>query len=158
MVKLVGDIKDDNEEVRTEELELWYRDPVDVVRELMGNPVFRDVMQYSPEQVYRDEAGTDRVVNEMWTGNWWWDMQVSLMSNRVRKKSSHDLLVSETVTSRCNNCATDPIIGQDQAVTVSRRQECLASISDHREHLERYSSSGHFTRDSSRWVLTCRKI
>ncbi|KAF7971991.1 hypothetical protein HWV62_19343 [Athelia sp. TMB] len=77
-VKLVGDIEDDNKDIRTEKLELWYRDPIDVVRELMGNPVFRDVMHYSPEQVYRDKDCEERVVNEMWTGHWWWEMQKRL--------------------------------------------------------------------------------
>lgn len=81
---MVGDVEDDNKDVRTEELELWYRDPIDVVRELMGNPVFRDVMHYSPEQVYRDKDCKERVVNEMWTGHWWWEMQVSLVHPTIK--------------------------------------------------------------------------
>jgi Plavaka transposase len=43
-VTLHGDLLDDTGKARTEQLELWYRDPVEIVRELFGNPMFRDVM------------------------------------------------------------------------------------------------------------------
>ncbi|KAJ7799918.1 hypothetical protein B0H14DRAFT_2901682, partial [Mycena olivaceomarginata] len=36
-------------------VELWWRDPVDCVRELMGNPMFRDAMRFVPEGLYADE-------------------------------------------------------------------------------------------------------
>ena len=54
------------------------RDPIDCIRELIGNPMFRDVMRYAPERVYVDEEGTDRLYDNMWTGNWWWDLQVNM--------------------------------------------------------------------------------
>ncbi len=59
-----------------EEVELWHRDPVDCVRELVGNPVFRDAMRYSPEKLYEDAEGKSGIWNEMWTGEWWWKTQV----------------------------------------------------------------------------------
>ncbi|KAJ7574917.1 hypothetical protein C8J56DRAFT_802318 [Mycena floridula] len=61
----------------TEVLELWHRDPVECVAELLGNPAFAEHQQFAPERHYRDENGTNREYNEMWTGNWWWDVQVS---------------------------------------------------------------------------------
>ena len=76
-IHLNGDVLDDNGKPMTEQLELWYRDPVEVVRELMGNPIFREVMKYTPERVFCDPAGTEAVVNEMWTAEWWWEMQVT---------------------------------------------------------------------------------
>ena len=33
-------------------------------------------MKYAPERVYEDAEGKNRVFNEMWTANWWWDTQV----------------------------------------------------------------------------------
>ena len=51
-----------------EELELWFRDPVECVRELLGNPLFRDQMVYAPERLYEDEEGGAEVWNEMNTG------------------------------------------------------------------------------------------
>jgi hypothetical protein len=59
-----------------ERLELWRRDPVECVQELMENPAFRDHMAYAPERVYKDKEGKVRIYDEMWTANWWWDLQV----------------------------------------------------------------------------------
>jgi hypothetical protein len=39
-----------------EDLELWRRDP---------------------ERVYADKGGKERIYDEMWTADWWWDTQVS---------------------------------------------------------------------------------
>jgi hypothetical protein len=80
-VNLNGDMLDDNGKPMTEHLELWYRDPVKVMQELMGNPIFKEVMRFAPERVYCDSAGMERVVNEMWTAEWWWEMQVSVLSD-----------------------------------------------------------------------------
>ncbi|KAF8152285.1 hypothetical protein B0H34DRAFT_111607, partial [Crassisporium funariophilum] len=62
-----------------EELELWMRDPVECVRELMGNPAFKNFMAYAPEHIFTDEAGTKRVFDEMWTADWWWNTQNDLL-------------------------------------------------------------------------------
>ncbi|KAJ7751238.1 hypothetical protein DFH07DRAFT_745544 [Mycena maculata] len=64
--------------MRKETVELWWRDPVECVRELMGNPMFRDVMRFAPEELYADEKGEIRVINEMWTGDWWKEIQKRL--------------------------------------------------------------------------------
>lgn len=63
--------------MRREQNELWWRDPVECVAELMGNPVFRNAMRYAPEKLYADRDETDEVVNEMWTASWWWELQAS---------------------------------------------------------------------------------
>ncbi len=75
---LTGDRLDSEGNNLTERLELWYRDPVDCIRELMGNPMFRDVMKYAPEKLFSDSQGSTAVINEMWTASWWWDLQVCL--------------------------------------------------------------------------------
>ncbi|KAJ7246428.1 hypothetical protein C8J57DRAFT_1081604 [Mycena rebaudengoi] len=74
-VALKGDLKDEDGNEIVENLELWYRDPVDCIRELMGNPVFRDVMQYTPQKLYEDKEGKSEVINEMWSAAWWWNLQ-----------------------------------------------------------------------------------
>ena len=60
-----------------EELELWRRDPVDCVRDLIGNPAFAASMEFAPERVFVDEERSNRVINELWTADWWWETQVS---------------------------------------------------------------------------------
>ncbi|KAI9459627.1 hypothetical protein HD554DRAFT_2206981 [Boletus coccyginus] len=62
----------------TKELELWMCDPVACIRELMGNPAFDGSMVYAPEKVYTDTEGRTHQYDEMWTADWWWDMQTRL--------------------------------------------------------------------------------
>lgn len=77
MIAVAGDQVDTNGDMLSVELELWRRDPVDCVWELMGNPTFREKMAYTPEHAYEDREGTARIYDEMWTGDWWWETQVS---------------------------------------------------------------------------------
>ncbi|KAJ7870405.1 hypothetical protein B0H13DRAFT_2556335 [Mycena leptocephala] len=66
--------------MRGETVELWFRDPVECVRELIGNPMFRNAMRFGPEELYTDEKGQIRLFEEMWTGDWWKEIQ-TLLSN-----------------------------------------------------------------------------
>jgi hypothetical protein len=79
--EITGDEPDerDHSKKRTEVVELWRRDPVECIRELIGNPAFRDHMRYAPERVFKDETGKNQVFDETWTGEWWWKTQVSLL-------------------------------------------------------------------------------
>ncbi|KAK6971930.1 hypothetical protein R3P38DRAFT_3336442 [Favolaschia claudopus] len=75
MITVAGNRLDENGDLMTEELELWRRDPVECIRELMGNPIFKKHMAYAPERVYTNTKGTNRVWDEMWTADWWWTLQ-----------------------------------------------------------------------------------
>lgn len=70
---------DDDEDgnPRIEKCELWWRDPLDCIAELIGNPEFEESISYVPEKVFADEKMEDRWYDEMWTGDWWWETQVS---------------------------------------------------------------------------------
>ncbi|KAG7085416.1 hypothetical protein E1B28_002977 [Marasmius oreades] len=70
-----GDRVNEDGEKLTEELELWMRDPVECVRELIGNPVFHDVIRYAPEKQYVDPQKLNERIGEMWTAEWWWELQ-----------------------------------------------------------------------------------
>jgi hypothetical protein len=99
-------LTDDGEPVPPERLELWRRDPVECVKELMGNPIFK--LQYAPQKHFTDEEGTNRVFDEMWTGDWWWNTQVKLPY-----LSEHKLMrdyIKEKVTNRFNHCPPYSII------------------------------------------------
>lgn len=69
-----------------EQLELWRRDPVECIKELMGNPALKDSLKYAPEQVFLDEKGKVRVFDEMWTADWWWNTQVGMSLALVLKE------------------------------------------------------------------------
>ena len=72
---------EDGNSMGAEELELWRRDPVECVRELIGNPAFAESTEFAPEKVFADEARTNRIINETWTADWWWDTQVRLLNS-----------------------------------------------------------------------------
>jgi hypothetical protein len=76
IVTVQGDILDDNRLRMVEDLEVWFRDPVECVRELLSNPAFVDYTSFAPECVYSDSEGKERIFDEMWTGDWWWETQV----------------------------------------------------------------------------------
>ncbi|KAF7371562.1 hypothetical protein MVEN_00011400 [Mycena venus] len=73
--EIVGDETDARGNAKKEEVEFWKRDPIECIKELMGNAAFRDKMRYAPQKVYRDKDGKRREFNEMWTRDWWWNLQ-----------------------------------------------------------------------------------
>ncbi|KAJ7775451.1 Zn-finger domain-containing protein [Mycena metata] len=77
IVTAAGNRLDENDELMSEELELWMRNPVECIKELMSNPAFRDHMAYAPERVYSSPEGNEesRIFDEMWTAEWWWKLQ-----------------------------------------------------------------------------------
>ncbi|KAJ8521884.1 hypothetical protein ONZ45_g1435 [Pleurotus djamor] len=78
VVTVHGDLVDGKGQAMIEELELWRRDPVECVRELLGNPAYKDVLAYSPERVYTRADGVERLFDEAWTADWWWETQATL--------------------------------------------------------------------------------
>lgn len=64
---ITGDTLGEDGDALTEQLDLWRRNPVECIQELIGNPAFREVMQYSPERVYAYQEGDVRIFDEMWT-------------------------------------------------------------------------------------------
>jgi hypothetical protein len=75
--EIEGDQLDEKGRKHKETLHLWKRDPVECIRELIGNPAFRNQMRFAPERAYEDPEGKNRIFDEMWTGDWWWNLQVS---------------------------------------------------------------------------------
>jgi hypothetical protein len=76
--RIKGDQLDGVGNLRTEDVELWHRNPVECIKELMGNPAFNRKQGYAPQKVYKNNDGTNREYSEMWTGNWWWNLQVEM--------------------------------------------------------------------------------
>lgn len=76
VIKAEGDLLDEEGLPRTEDLELWFRDPIECIEELLGNPNFKEYLSFTPERAYADMEGRQRIYDEMWTADWWWNMQV----------------------------------------------------------------------------------
>ncbi|EIW82034.1 hypothetical protein CONPUDRAFT_54600, partial [Coniophora puteana RWD-64-598 SS2] len=74
-VSATGDKRAEDDKPEDDTFEMWMRDPVEAVCELIGNPALKDHLAYAPERVYTDAGGQNRKLDEMWTGNWWWETQ-----------------------------------------------------------------------------------
>ncbi|KAF8482331.1 hypothetical protein JB92DRAFT_3085801 [Gautieria morchelliformis] len=70
-----GDQLDYNGEKCTEELDIRCRDRVVCVNELLANPLLHEHMKFAPEKLFTDDSKEDQIINEMWTAQWWWDLQ-----------------------------------------------------------------------------------
>jgi hypothetical protein len=80
-VDLPGDKLDDEGQPLVEHLELWRRNAVDCVRDLIGNPTFHGVMAYSPHRAFRELEALRQIFDQAWTAEWWWDMQVCVSNS-----------------------------------------------------------------------------
>ena len=63
VVKAAGDHIDENGTAMEEKLELWQHDPVECIKELVGNPAFKEAITYTPERVYANSEGTECYVS-----------------------------------------------------------------------------------------------
>jgi hypothetical protein len=59
-----------------ERLEFHFRDVMECIRSLYGDPQFMHYMAFAPERHYTSPERTCRIYNEMYTGDWWWMVQV----------------------------------------------------------------------------------
>jgi Plavaka transposase len=54
---------------------VYFRDPINCIRSIMQHTPFQYHMAYQPVQKYRDNK---RVYNEMFTSDWWWEVQAEI--------------------------------------------------------------------------------
>ncbi|EJD33711.1 hypothetical protein AURDEDRAFT_33822, partial [Auricularia subglabra TFB-10046 SS5] len=51
-IRVVGDIKDAHGKLLVEKLELWYRDVVEIVSDLLANPAFAHCIDFKPLRLW----------------------------------------------------------------------------------------------------------
>lgn len=74
---IVGTLKDaKGDNFLKEEVEIWVRDIVEVVKELIGNASYGEKLVFVPQRVEINGNPTKQKIDEMWTGNWWMRIQV----------------------------------------------------------------------------------
>ena len=59
--------------------QIYYRNPIDVIKSLWSNPTYANQMVFSPQKLQTSSDKTSRLYNEMWTGDWWWKIQVFIL-------------------------------------------------------------------------------
>ncbi|KAF8054072.1 hypothetical protein FPV67DRAFT_1442201, partial [Lyophyllum atratum] len=74
-LQITGDEKDVGGNLRTEEVELWHRNPVECIQELLENPLIGARNAYTSQRVFRNQDCTNREYGEMNTGDWWPETQ-----------------------------------------------------------------------------------
>ena len=84
---------------------------MECMKELMGNPIFKDSLEYAPQKHFTDEEGNNRVFDEMWNGDWWWNTQVNLLSTCKSEREPMKVFFKEKVTNWVNHCPPYSIIG-----------------------------------------------
>ncbi|QRV91332.1 hypothetical protein RhiJN_19350 [Ceratobasidium sp. AG-Ba] len=57
---------------------LMMRDIEHVIRDIISNPAFREDLVYAPVRVWTTPEKKERVYGDMWTADWWWNMQIRL--------------------------------------------------------------------------------
>lgn len=95
----------------SESFVVYKRNPVDVVRHLLGLTRLRAHMRYGPERHTTVTINGERirVYSEMWTGEWWWRMQVCALNQResIDLTSTRQELIGEGATIAPFIIATD---------------------------------------------------
>ncbi|KAG8919877.1 hypothetical protein FRC02_001306 [Tulasnella sp. 418] len=76
---ITGDLRNAKGQMMTEVVEMYYRDPVEVVEELISRPSLRDHLTYSPMKIYTSPARQNRIYMDMSSGDWWYDIQDKLI-------------------------------------------------------------------------------
>ncbi|KAF7304429.1 hypothetical protein HMN09_00845100 [Mycena chlorophos] len=110
VLTITGDKLDEDGQRMKEEVELWIRDPVECIREIIGNPAFKEHTAYAPERVYSCNPASedDRILDESWTADEWHRLQ-----ERLARLGKHDACVSPVILATDKTKLTD--FGGDKA-------------------------------------------
>ncbi|KAG9084030.1 hypothetical protein FRC06_004268, partial [Ceratobasidium sp. 370] len=76
-VRVTGDKLGPNGQRVTQVVELWYRDILGVIQELLENHTYGKDLVFTAREKWNDAEHTERVYDEMWTGDWWKKLQES---------------------------------------------------------------------------------
>jgi len=84
-----GDQHDKDGQLQTEDVKLWHHNPVECIKELMGNPAFKRKQCYAPQKVYKNVNRINRKYSKMWTADWWWNLQVVMKLQSLEEDFTH---------------------------------------------------------------------
>ncbi|KIM22688.1 hypothetical protein M408DRAFT_78738, partial [Serendipita vermifera MAFF 305830] len=62
----------------TAPITLFYKDPIEVVAYLLSRPNLASHMKFAPAKVWETSSKKSRVYSDMFTSEWWWDVQSGL--------------------------------------------------------------------------------
>lgn len=88
--------------VHTYVLHVFKRNVIEVTRELISDPKLEWDMCCAPERHWTLIECLSRIYNETWTGDWWWEMQVSFKANE-HSSNAHRPIHSVCLMSSMNS-------------------------------------------------------
>lgn len=53
----------------------YWRSPAQIIRHLVGEPMYRDSLIYAPVQEFNSSG--KRIYHDLYSADWWWEKQVS---------------------------------------------------------------------------------
>ena len=62
--------------IGNERLQFYFRDILRCIRALYGDPEFAQDLIFVPERHYTDKEQIQRLYSDLYTGDWWWSVQV----------------------------------------------------------------------------------
>ena len=64
-ITVQGDREDGNGNKMCKNFELWIHDPVECIKDLIENPLFKNHIVYAPSRAYMDGGGLQRMIDDM---------------------------------------------------------------------------------------------
>lgn len=72
--RIEGNIVGPDGKMLTEDVEIWMRDILELIQELLENITYGDQLVFAPAEEF---VGANNQYDNMWTGEWWLKLQVS---------------------------------------------------------------------------------
>lgn len=91
IITVNGDCTDEDGVPIYEDVELWMRDPLECIQEILQNPAFKNSISYRPRRTYLDITEQKRVYSEMCTSDWWLQMQVRRVHSETTLLQVHNI-------------------------------------------------------------------
>ncbi|KAI9439656.1 hypothetical protein H4582DRAFT_2110965 [Lactarius indigo] len=74
--------------VGDEVCKVFYRDIIQCIRALFGDPDLAPYLIFAPEKHYIDDERTEQMYHDMHTGSWWWTMQTQAAVEKVTPRAT----------------------------------------------------------------------
>ena len=99
--------------IRGEHLEFHFRDVIEYIWSIYGDPWFMHDMAFAPERHYTGPERTCHIYNDMYNSNWWWTVQVCAIYSDKGCINLVSADCPQVLAARGNNRAPNCILRQN---------------------------------------------
>jgi hypothetical protein len=137
--------------IGNEQLQFHFRDILQCIWALYGNPEFVQDLHFAPERHYVDEEQTQRIYGDMYTGDWWWSVQVRNGTSNIPSTHKLNPGVTRVTATRCYNNTYHFILRQN-AANALWWEDGISRLYYYREHPKEDPSQAVMPRPTSHWI------